>query len=187
MKARKKAPVQAKPAPFATRWFAPDEKSFKRLVALGARQNHIYRGWKGEEPGRFQMRDGEYLGVVDGLLAFGPGRRRIDAAVKAVHEAGATVLDVETGRESRANGVQMLNEALDPPKPSKEYMAELARQRAVVARVAKGMMLERDAIVIWRNPKFSVPEALDLMHGWTRCTAYKVLGRRDVPAGRRPK
>jgi len=48
-------------------------------------------------------------------------------------------------------------------------------------------MLERDAIIIWRNPKFSVKEAIDLMHGWKTATAYKVLGRRDVPAGRRPK
>ena len=46
---------------------------------------------------------------------------------------------------------------------------------------------DRDAIVIWRNPKFSVKEAIDLMHGWKPATAYKVLGRRDVPAGRRPK
>jgi len=38
-----------------------------------------------------------------------------------------------------------------------------------------------------RNPKFSVAEAIDLMSGWRPATAYKVLGKRDVPAGRRPK
>ena len=55
-------------------------------------------------------------------------RRDIGAAVKLVHSWGATVLDVETGRDSRSSGVQMLNDALDPPKPSPEFMAEIARQ-----------------------------------------------------------
>lgn len=171
----------------AVRGYARHEKDAKRLITAGIPDKYIYRADKKEVIGKFKMRKGEYLGVVDGLLAFGTGRRAIDVAVKLIHDQGATVLDVETGRDSRASGVQMLNEALDPPRPSKEYMAELARQKAVVARVARGVMLERDAIVIWRNPKFSVAEAIDLMHGWRPATAYKVLGRRDVPAGRRPK
>lgn len=48
-------------------------------------------------------------------------------------------------------------------------------------------MAEREALIVWRNPKFSVAEAIDLMHGWRPANAYKVLGSRGVPAGRRPK
>ncbi len=176
-----------KTTPYAAKGYAPDKKAFARLVAAGLTPRNIYEGEKKQAPDKFKMRAGEYLGVVDGLLAFGKGRRAIDAAVRKLHSEGAGVLDVETGLNSRDNGVQMMNAALDPPKPSKEYMAELARQKAIVNRVAKGVMLDRDAIVIWRNPKFSVKEAIDLMHGWKPATAYKVLGRRDVPAGRRPK
>jgi len=156
-------------------------------VAAGLTPRQIYRADKGQTLDKFKMRQGECLGVVDGLLAFGPGRRAMGAAVKLVHGWGATVLDVETLIDSRNNGVLMLNTAIDPPKPSKEYMAELARQRAIKRREANGVMGAREATVIWRNPKFSVKEAIDLMAGWKPATAYKVLGRRDVPAGRRPK
>lgn len=176
-----------KPAPQAVRGYARDQKDAKRLEAAGLLPRQIYRADKGEVPGKFKMRQDEFLGVVDGLLAFGKGRRAIDAAVTLVHSWGATVLDVETGRNSRASGVQMMNEALDPPKPSPEYMAELARQKAATRRRESGQMAEREALIIWRNPKFSVAEAIDLMHGWRPATAYKVLGARGVTAGRRPK
>lgn len=177
----------AKNSLHATRGYARDKKDVARLEAAGIPRNHIYVADKGETPGKFKMRRDEFLGVVDGLLAFGKGRRTIDAAVKMVHSWGATVLDMETGRNSRASGVQMMNEALDPPKPSPEYMAELARQRAATRRRESGQMAEREALIIWRNPKFSVAEAIDLMHGWRPATAYKVLGARGVTAGRRPK
>jgi len=165
---------QKTPKPVA-RGYAPDKKALARLIAAGIPTTKIYLGFEKQTPDKFKMRHGEYLGVVNGLLAFG------------FHGEGAAILDVETGLNSRDDGVQMMNAAIDPPKPSPEYMAELARQKAIVNRIAKGAMLELDAIIIWRNPKFSVKEAIDLMHGWKPATAYKVLGRRDVPAGRRPK
>jgi len=176
-----------KPAPYATRGYARHEKDAARLEATGLTPRQIYRVDKGQTLDRFKMRKGEYLGVVDGLLAFGPGRRAIDKAVKLVHSWGARVLDVETGKDSCNHGVSMLNVALDPPKPSKEYMAELAREKAEKRRKELGVMGVREATIIWRNPKLSVKEAIDLMHGWKPANAYKVLGRRDVPAGRRPK
>ena len=176
-----------KSPPNAVRGYARHEKDAKRLEAAGLLPRQIYRADKGQTLGKFKMRQGEALGVVDGLLAFGPGRRAMGAAVKLVHEWGATVLDVETLIDSRNHGVQMLNAAIDPPKPSKEYMAELARQKAEKRRKDNGVMGNREATIIWRNPKFSVAEAIDLMPGWRPATAYKVLGKRDVPAGRRPK
>ena len=51
----------------------------------------------------------------------------------------------------------------------------------------KGRMPKREALIIWRNPKLSVSEAIELMTKWKQATAYKQLGKRDVPAGRRPK
>lgn len=171
----------------AVRGYARHEKDAKRLEAAGLLPRQIYRADKGEVPGKFKMRPGEFLGVVDGLLAFGPTRRPFAAAVALIHAQGATILDVETGLNSRDNGVAMMDTALNPPKPSPEYLAEVARQRAEKRRKDNGVMAIREATIIWRNPKLSVVEAIDLMHGWRPATAYKVLGRRDVPAGRRPK
>jgi hypothetical protein len=63
----------------------------------------------------------------------------------------------------------------------------LARLKAEKRRKDTGVMAIREATIIWRNPKLSVKESIDLMAGWKPANAYKVLGKRDVPAGRRPK
>ena len=177
----------AKTPPKAIRGYARNEKDAKRLEAGGLLPRQIYRADKGQTLDKFKMRPGEFLGVVDGLLAFGSGRRAIGLAVKLIHSWGARALDVETGKDTCNHGVQMLNTAIDPPKPSKEYMAEMARLKAEKRRKDTGVMAIREATIIWRNPKLSVNEAIDLMHGWKPANAYKVLGKRDVPAGRRPK
>lgn len=173
--------------PKAVRWFAPTEKAEKRLIALGAPKGHIYRGWKGEEPGKFKMRDGEFLGVVDGLLAFGHTRRQIGKAVALIHSWGATVLDVETGRDSCRHGVSMLNAALDPPKPSAEYLAQLQEERREAWRQKHRVMPKGKAYPIWRDPVLSLPEKLARMDGWTKDMAYRAFGPTGRPAGRRHK
>lgn len=168
--------------PKATRGFAASATDEKRLRALGVRT--IYRGDKGEVVGKFKMRRGELLGVVNGLRAFGEARRDMAAATKAVHAWGAAIIDAETGLRSDRDGVEMLSQSLAPRRPSDAYRAA---QAASVASRVKGRMPDRQALVIWRNPKLSVVEAIELMHRWSQATAYKRLGRRDVPAGRRPK
>ncbi len=60
-------------------------------------------------------------------------------------------------------------------------MAELAKKRALTRH--KGRMPKADALVIWRNPKLSTDEALDLMKGWKQATAYTTFGKRFAVAG----
>ena len=180
----KKTPIQPKPAPVAVRWYAPDAKAEARLLALGAPQRAIYRGWKGETPGKFKMRDGEFLGVVDGLLAFGRTRRQIGAVVALIHSWGDTVLDCETGRDSCRHGVSMLNDALDPPQPSAEYLARITAEKREAWRVKNRVMPKAQAFPIWRNPAMSVAEKLALMQGWTKDIAYREFGHTGRPAGR---
>jgi hypothetical protein len=165
------------------RGYARHERDEKRLRAAGVKT--IYRSDKGETLGKFKMRDGEYLGVVDGLKAFGEGRRDMVAAVKLVHSWGATVIDAETKLCSRRDGAEMLHLALTPRNLSPEH-ASLMQAKSARARI-KGRMPQREALIIWRNPKLSVAEAIDLMTGWTQSTAYNQLGVRGVPAGRRSK
>jgi hypothetical protein len=172
----------------ATRSYAPNQKAFDRLEAVGVNPRHIYRGWTDEETfGKFTMRTGEYLGVVDGLKAFGKTKRPALAAIKLVHSWGATILDVETGKDSRSNGADMLDEIIKPPKPSPEYLAKVAEERKAKWREKNGVMPAREAFQIWKHPKMSVAEKLDLMHGWTKQAAYNEFKKTGAPAGRRTK
>lgn len=174
--------------PKAIRWYAPDEKAAKRLVALGAVKAHIYHGWtKTEAWDRINMRRGETLGVVDGLRAFGKTKRPVKQAVAHFHEQGATILDIETGKDSRAHGIAMLDEIEKPPKPSAEYMAQLQEEKREAWRQKHGVMPKEKAYIIWRHPVMSVAEKLDLMHGWTKDLAYREFKETGRPAGRRHK
>lgn len=166
-----------------SRGYARDAKGEARLRAKGVTVP-IYRADKGQTLGKFKMRKGEYLGVVDGLRVFGEGKRELVKAVKAVHAWGATIYDVETDLCSRRDGAEMLVDAIAPLRPSAEYRT---MQAAQVRERVKGRMPQREALEIWRNPKLSTVEALALMPKWTQATAYKKLGKRLVPAGRRPK
>lgn len=174
--------MKSAPAPEISRGYAASAADEKRLKAAGIKT--IYAGYSGEVPGKFKMRRGELLGVVNGLRAFGDGRREMNAAVKLVHSWGAAIIDIETGLRSDRDGVEMLHLALSPRRPSAVYQDMAAK----AARVrVKGRMPKREALIIWRDPKLSVAEALDLMTKWTQGSAYRQLGPRGVPAGRRTK
>lgn len=167
-----------------SRGFARNAKDEARLREVGIKT--IYRQDKGEQIGKFQMRRNELLGVVDGLRAFGTARRDMVAAVKLVHGMGAAIVDAEYPElRSDRNGAAMLDKALAKFIPTPEQAA--AMQEASVKARTKGRMADRTALAIWRNPKFSVHEAVALMTGWSQSAAYQKLGKRDVPAGRRPK
>ena len=180
-----KSPKTAQPP---ARWYAPDEKTQKRMIVLGVPKGKIYMGWtKAECWERVTMRNGEVLGVVDGLRAFGKTKRPVKLAVTHFHDQGATVLDIETGKDSRAHGIAMLDEIEKPPKPSAEYLAKLQEERREAWRQKHGVMPKAKAYIIWRHPVMSVAEKLDLMHGWTKDVAYREFKETGRPAGRRHK
>lgn len=174
-----------KPAIGIVRGYARDKKDAARLKAAGVKTLYIQD--EGEVLGEsFKMRRGEGLGVVDGLRVFGATRIPIAKAVKLVHSWGATIIDAETQKNSRDDGVEMMNDALAPPKQSPEYMAAL--QEASVDSRIKGRMPKKQAHKIWHgNPTLSNAEVLDLMPGWTEGTAYNHFDKRNVPAGRPTK
>lgn len=165
-----------------TRGLARNEKDEKRLRAAGVTKP-IYRMDRGEELGRFKLRKGESLGVVDGLRVFGETKRDIVWAVKLVHSWDARIIDVETGLCSGKDGAEMVINALAPVRPSEEYRK---MQAAAVRERVKGRMSQHDALAIWRNPNLSTKEAISLMPKWSQATAYKQLGKRDAIPGRRP-
>lgn len=177
-----------KPSPPAikiVRGYARDEKDHDRLRAAGVRT--VYRADKGETFERFKLRSGEGLGVVDGLLTLGENRQAITKAIAVIHGWGAVLIDAETGKNSRDHAFEMMSDALDPAKPSAEYMRILQKKSAEKRRRNRTpRMSEREALPVWRNPKLTVKEALAII-AWPQATAYHILGKRFVVAGRRPK
>lgn len=167
------------------RGYARNEREEQKLRERGI--TIIYRGDRGEVLGRFKMRPGELLGVVN-LRAFGPARRDMVEAIRQVHKWGAAIIDVgDVNRPLRSDrdGAEMLDRALVKFVPSAEHARELQR-RSVLART-EGRMHKRDAQSIWRNPRLTTLEAIDLMRGWSERSAYNALGPRGVIVGRRPK
>jgi hypothetical protein len=168
----------------AIRGYAPNKKVVARLVASGLTARQIYEAEKGQTWDKITMRDGEVIGVVDGLRAFG-GLREIKKAVERFHGQGATVLDVETGKDSRTHGIAMRDDVTKPDRQSPEYL-KLLEEKADARRKKDGKMLKREAYVVWRNPALSVAEKAELT-GWPASTLNAIFGRSGAPAGRRPK
>lgn len=164
-----------------TRGYARNERETERLRDKGV--TVIYRGDQ-DEP--FRMRRGELLAVVN-LRAFGASRRAMVEAVKKVHGQGAVIIDIGSDKWMRSDqdGAEMLDRALANFVPSAEHAREMQR-RSVLART-DGRMAKRDALSIWRNPRLTNLEAVDLMRGWSLRTAYSKLGPRMIPPGRRTK
>jgi hypothetical protein len=168
-----------------SRGYARNDSDEKRLRAKGVKT--IYRADKGETLGKFKMRAGEILGVVDGLRVFGDTRRDILAAIRVVHAMDATVVDAEDGLRSDRHWPEMIDRALAKFRPTPEQ-ARAMQEASMVARLkGKKIMPRREAAAIWHDARFSTVEAIELMFGWAQATAYKYLGKRNVPAGRRPK
>ena len=166
------------------RGFARNAADEKRLKLAGVRL--VYRNDKpSEEWGKWRMRQGELLGVVDGLRAFGDNPGPINDAIKLVRSWGAAVIDVETGLRSDLDGVEMLHAALLPRFMTPDFLAEM-QKKSVTART-EGRMSESKARRIWFDGRYSVAEKLALMTKWSRRAAYAKFGKTDAGPGRRTR
>ena len=169
------------------RAYARNERDEKRLLAAGVPAKRIYREDRGAEQfGNWRLRKGELLGVVNGLLAFGTNRRAMMAALDKVEAWGAVIVDMETGLRSDKQSAKLLDLGLAKrhgEQAMKPGQAEAMNEASIAART-KGRLPQRSALVHWRNPELTAKQALKRMNGWSRGTAYAVLGKRGVPSGR---
>lgn len=167
--------------------YAKDEAAADKLVALGVPRGKIYRADKGETLNRVRMRKGEFLGVVGGLLGLvdGVSQKEIDTAIDHIHSKGATVLDVETGLDSRTHGVKMMRLAFAPKGPDPET-ARAMQVKSVEARRGKALS-DADILKaekIWDDPRYrTFKHALEAM-GWRQSTAYHYFKKRFSRATR---
>lgn len=169
------------------------EEQEAALLAAGAPV--IFYTSKGEtvdDALRRLRRKGELLATAGGLRVLGTKRDEIAAAEQKVREKGGAVIDVDTGERSDVDGIPMFHRAIAETNgerriPNVAKHREGSRKGAQVrARLARNGRLPRvHARRHWRNPLLTVPQALELMTGWTLKTAYRHLGPRDTPAGRR--
>ncbi len=166
------------------RWYAPDLKSENRLAALGVDRKYVYRGDNGEVPSKISLRAGECLGIVGGLRTFG-GKVAIKKVLKRFHDQGATVVDIETGQDSRAHGGDMFDAATGPVRQSSEYARLMRIHHSEERRKKHGMASRGEAEKTWKTPGLSVAEKQDIT-GWSRAALYDAFGRSGAPAGRRP-
>lgn len=163
-----------KPPNKKARGFARDERDEKRLRDAGVKT--VYRANKGETLDKVNMRQGEFLNVVDGLKALAGHRAIIAKEVARLHKMGATVIDAETGLESRTDGVEMLRRAMAPKGIPKEQAQEFQRQ-SVKTRLADGRMEPKRAERMWHDRRYNLAE-FEEFTGWPRATCYVKWGRR---------
>ena len=179
--------IQPQKPKIPVRWYAPDQKAADRLLALGATERGLYRGDKGQIPGKFKMRPGEFLGVVDGYRAFGGGIRAITKAVDLIHKNGATVLDVETGQDSRTHGHILASEATSPRRQSAEYKRKMADEKAEKRLESKSGMTKHEIEIEWKKPGIMSADERAKYLRIPRATLYAKFGPSGAAAGRRPK
>ena len=172
------------------RGYARTQSDEKRLKAAGVLK--IYREWVPSESwGKFKMRVGEGLGVVDGFRAFGITRGAIMAKVRTVHGWKAVVIDAETKERSDQNGAEMLDRGLSryanetrAPTPAQ---ARRMQARSVRART-RNRTPRREAAYKWlHSPGLSNEQIEDELIGWSWRALYDAFGPRGLPPGRRKK
>lgn len=168
------------------RWYASTKKAAARLEGLGVPKMKIYEAEKGETWDKITMRQGECLGVLDGLRAFGMGKREIHKAVDRFHSQGATILDIETGHDSRAHGPTMFDVATGPRRLLEADRHLMSEARADAYRKKHGMASKAAAHKIWHMVGPSIQAKVEAT-GWSRAALYNEFGRTGTPLGRRPK
>jgi hypothetical protein len=172
----------------AARGYARNGRDELILIDSGLKADRIYLEGRGFETlARINMRPGELLATVGGLRALGDSQRDIIEAARRFHDAGAAVLDIETGWRSDQRGAEMLDRALMRLRGERvmpEGKAAAMQAKSVKARIGDRMP-RRQAAMIWKDPRLTIGEAIAQMPGWSARTAYALLGPRGLPVGPR--
>lgn len=137
---------------------------------------------------------GERLCIAGPLRILSDTRKGIRRVVDLAHAKKRVIVDITTEHRSDRDGIAMMDEGLSRVNAElrvpdlEKAAADGAEGGKEKGRRAKGRrMAVKDAKRLWRSPDLTAVQALELMHGWTRETAYRYLGRRNRPTGRPPK
>lgn len=170
--------------------YARNAREERVLLNLGLKAARIYVEGRGAETlAKVSLRKGDELHTVLGLRALGDSRYDLVTEVDRIHALGAVVVDAQTRQRSDRDGVAMLDAALRQIRGERVMPPGKAErmQAASVKIRTKGRMPAREALAIWRDPKWTTGEAIERMRGWSARTAYVRFGKRGLPTGRRGK
>ena len=114
----------------------------------------------------------------------GDNRDRIAEIVDRIHDRGAVVLELKSGRRTDERGVSLMADAIR--EFANERRKGLDGKAGAKARWGTPKrMSDKQAKQVWDNTALTVTQAISKMSGWTVATAYRRLGKRGVPPGRR--
>jgi len=155
----------------------------KQREAVGA-VDAEYTGDTPEEAFQSIRNDDEMLVACARVLA--DNRDAIANVIEIINGCGGVLIEVSTNRNSRDNGAGIMADAVAALANEDRGKRSANGKSAAEIRWGKvKRMNKREALVHWRNPMHTTDEALALMDGWKKATAYRLLGERGVPAGRR--
>ena len=168
------------------RGFAQNEAACKALEAYGIARRDIYEKKLGEHWDKIRLKRGERLAIVDGYRAFG-GKTEILKAEAFFHKQEATIVDIETGHDSRTHSAAMLEAATGPRRLSPEYRRKMADERAAKRRESAAGMSNHEIEIEWKKPGIMSASERAAYLGIPRASLYAAYGKSGASAGRRPK
>lgn len=171
----------------------PEAKQRQELSDYGCTE---IKTWDERELLVRSLRQGDLV-VVVAAHALGPSRADVEALMCAILEKRAAILDRESGLhvETSPEAVQMAMRAVAGlTGDSRALTPSQASRAGKMTGKRKRDKRTTDAVAgkWWRSKRAAqmlVEDAMrhEAMRGWTPATAYRRLGARGSPAGRRPQ
>lgn len=133
--------------------------------------------------------------LVSSLARLGNSRDAVKAAVLAIHDKGAVILEMTDPPRRSDNPNQLVSMMFDAadelagerrrhsPEAQKKYSSKGGKARMKQIKAARAPMA--DARAAWRDLSFSTAEVLatDALAGWSVRTAYNAFGKRNTARG----
>ena len=127
------------------------------------------------------LRPGDIFCIAGSLRILANNREGIKETMEMIRDKGCSVRDILTDRAASDHGIEMMADAIREIANDRTF--HLDQKAAAEKRwgTPKRMTL-KDARKVWFNPSLTVADAIARMEGWTAGTAYRKLGKRNVPA-----
>lgn len=172
---------------------SPAADQAKKLVEHGCRGRDIYgEGHQTDFDDLVRAsRSGQTIGTAGGLRVFGESRKAMMAALDALQEKGAEVLDVESGERSDKRGASMLSRALAKVQgnrtlPTSAEASAIGRlgAKATNRKIHTTRISIARARKLWFDMSISSVEAAERAGpGWSKGTMNRTFGESGRPKG----
>lgn len=182
-------------------------KQVETLAALGKKIAATYEELQRRRGDDFEQRDAWVASLRPGVLAVVSDFHRLATTADglrdvraAIHKTGAVIMEAQSGRRSDnpEDLADMTHEAMNfyrqrgLTSSEASKLGKLGADMSPTTKPKTGRMPSLEALPMWRNAEYNVPEALAAINAdgryadkYTISHAYRALGPRGVMAGRR--